>query len=136
MALLTQAVYNLVKLYLRSFCPPSASFRSPSSSEAVEGRSSREASGTADHLQFTLFALHGIPESWVSRSDVLVRSGPTHSGGFTVYCSGCYDALEDKRNDITTNKNRQEVSGGTFPSILQFLIVKHGKSPIKVMCEC
>lgn len=70
MALLTQAVYNLVKLYLRSFCPPSASFRSPSSSEAVEGRSSKEASGTTDHLQFTLFALHGIPESWVSRSDV------------------------------------------------------------------
>lgn len=70
MALLTQAVYHLVKLYLRSFCPPSASFRSASSSEAVEGRSSKEASGTTDHLQFTLFALHGIPESWVSRSDV------------------------------------------------------------------
>lgn len=73
MASLTQAVYDLVKLYLRSFCPPSASFRSPplpqaADGEAVEGRSSKEASGTTDHLQFTLFALHGIPTSWVSRS--------------------------------------------------------------------
>lgn len=68
MALLTQVVYDLVKLYLRSFCPPSASFRlPPADGGAVERRSSREASGTTDHLQFTLFALHGIPASWVSR---------------------------------------------------------------------
>lgn len=70
MAALTQAVYGLVKLYLRSFCPPSASFRSPAlppAGEAAEGRSIREASGTTDHLQFTVFALHGIPASWVSR---------------------------------------------------------------------
>lgn len=72
MALLTQAVYDLAKLYLRSFCPPSASFRSPplpqaADEEGVEGRSSKEASGTTDHLQFTLFALHGIPANWVSR---------------------------------------------------------------------
>lgn len=68
-ALLTEAVYHLVKLYLRSFCPPSASFRfaPPPAGEAVEGRNSREASGTTDHLQFTLFAVHGIPASWVSR---------------------------------------------------------------------
>lgn len=69
MAALTEAVYHLVKLYLRSFCPPSASFRSapPPARGAVEGRSSREASGTTDHLQFTVYAVHGIPASWVSR---------------------------------------------------------------------
>ncbi|KAM6937548.1 phosphatidylinositol 4-phosphate 3-kinase C2 domain-containing subunit alpha [Xenentodon cancila] len=72
MALLTKAVYNLAKLYLRSFCPPSASFSSSplpeaeDAGEAVEGRRIREASGTTDHLQFTLFALHGIPGTWVS----------------------------------------------------------------------
>ncbi|MEQ2256890.1 hypothetical protein ILYODFUR_028759 [Ilyodon furcidens] len=73
MALLTTAVYNLVKLYLRSFCPPSPSFSLPTIAQstdeggAVEVRSSKEASGTTDHLQFTLFALHGIPGHWVSR---------------------------------------------------------------------
>jgi len=72
MALLTQAVYGLAKLYLRSFCAPSSSFSFPAScraadGERAEGRSGKEASGTADHLQFTLFALHGIPANWVSR---------------------------------------------------------------------
>lgn len=72
MALLTQAVYDLAKLYLRSFCAPSASFSSPSlprpaDGEGVVGQSSKEASGTTEHLQFTLFALHGIPANWVSR---------------------------------------------------------------------
>lgn len=72
MASLTQAVYDLAKLYLRAFCPPSTSFGSrplpqAAEEEAVEGRSSKEASGTTDHLQFTLFALHGIPANWVSR---------------------------------------------------------------------
>lgn len=69
MVLLTEAVYQLVKLYLRSFCPPSASFSlaAPAPGEAVDGGTSREASGTTDHLQFTVFAVHGIPASWVSR---------------------------------------------------------------------
>uniref|UniRef100_A0A7N6ADY5 Phosphatidylinositol 4-phosphate 3-kinase C2 domain-containing subunit alpha n=1 Tax=Anabas testudineus TaxID=64144 RepID=A0A7N6ADY5_ANATE len=68
MALLTQAVYNLAKLYLRSFCSPS-------------GRSSREASGTTDHLQFTLFALHGIPASWVSSYEkYFLMCHLTHNG--------------------------------------------------------
>ncbi|XP_010772340.1 phosphatidylinositol 4-phosphate 3-kinase C2 domain-containing subunit alpha-like, partial [Notothenia coriiceps] len=71
MASLTQAVYDLAKLYLRSFCPPSTSFNSPplpqaADGEGMEGISSKEASGTTDHLQFTLFALHGIPAHWVS----------------------------------------------------------------------
>lgn len=69
MVLLTEAVYHLVKLYLRSFCPPSASFSfaPPAAGEAVDGGTSREASGTTDHLQFTVFAVHGIPAGWVSR---------------------------------------------------------------------
>ncbi|XP_034031719.1 LOW QUALITY PROTEIN: phosphatidylinositol 4-phosphate 3-kinase C2 domain-containing subunit alpha [Thalassophryne amazonica] len=71
MALLTEAVYDLAKLYLRSFCSPSSSFCSPPSSQTAEGETpeekrSKEASGTTDHLQFTLFALHGIPANWVS----------------------------------------------------------------------
>lgn len=70
MALLTQAVYDLGKLYLRSFCPPS--YSSPQLPQAADGDSveetgSKEASGTTDHLQFTLFALHGIPPNWISR---------------------------------------------------------------------
>ncbi|XP_022058313.1 phosphatidylinositol 4-phosphate 3-kinase C2 domain-containing subunit alpha [Acanthochromis polyacanthus] len=86
MALLTQAVYDLAKLYLRSFCPPSPSFSSPSlpqaaDGEAVEGRSSKEASGTTDHLQFTLFALHGIPANWVSSYEkYFLMCSLTHNG--------------------------------------------------------
>lgn len=69
MALLTEAVYDLAKLYLRSFCPPSSSYSSPPSLQPANGvaRSSKEASGTTDHLQFTLFALHGIPANWINR---------------------------------------------------------------------
>uniref|UniRef100_A0A8C9ZMS3 Phosphatidylinositol 4-phosphate 3-kinase C2 domain-containing subunit alpha n=1 Tax=Sander lucioperca TaxID=283035 RepID=A0A8C9ZMS3_SANLU len=71
MALLTQAVYDLAKLYLRSFCPPSPSFR----------KSSKEASGTTDHLQFTLFALHGIPANWVSSYEkYFLMCSLTHNG--------------------------------------------------------
>uniref|UniRef100_A0A3B3XDP3 Phosphatidylinositol 4-phosphate 3-kinase C2 domain-containing subunit alpha n=1 Tax=Poecilia mexicana TaxID=48701 RepID=A0A3B3XDP3_9TELE len=68
-ALLTKAVYDLVKLYLRSFCPPSPSF------------SFKEASGTTDHLQFTLFALHGIPGHWVSSYEkYFLMCSLTHNG--------------------------------------------------------
>uniref|UniRef100_A0A8C4ET88 Phosphatidylinositol 4-phosphate 3-kinase C2 domain-containing subunit alpha n=1 Tax=Dicentrarchus labrax TaxID=13489 RepID=A0A8C4ET88_DICLA len=86
MALLTQAVYDLAKLYLRSFCPPSASFSSPplpqaADGEGVEGQSSKEASGTTDHLQFTLFALHGIPANWVSSYEkYFLMCSLTHNG--------------------------------------------------------
>ena len=72
MAMLTEAVYDVSNLYLRSFCPPSSSVSS-SCAQDTEGkeqageRSSKEASGTTDHLQFTLFAMHGIPTNWVSR---------------------------------------------------------------------
>uniref|UniRef100_A0A8C4EPS9 Phosphatidylinositol-4-phosphate 3-kinase, catalytic subunit type 2 alpha n=1 Tax=Dicentrarchus labrax TaxID=13489 RepID=A0A8C4EPS9_DICLA len=61
MALLTQAVYDLAKLY---FSPPS-----------------KEASGTTDHLQFTLFALHGIPANWVSSYEkYFLMCSLTHNG--------------------------------------------------------
>ncbi|XP_028842597.1 phosphatidylinositol 4-phosphate 3-kinase C2 domain-containing subunit alpha [Denticeps clupeoides] len=62
-AILTNAVYQMVKLYLRSFCPTSSVTLN---TDSTENRDCREASGTTDHLQFTLFALHGIPTSWVS----------------------------------------------------------------------
>ncbi|CAG5957551.1 unnamed protein product [Menidia menidia] len=87
MALLTKAVYKLAKLYLRSFCPPSPSFSSPplpqvaDGGETGEAKSSREASGTTDHLQFTLFALHGIPGSWVSSYEkYFLMCSLTHNG--------------------------------------------------------
>ncbi|TDH09929.1 hypothetical protein EPR50_G00091110 [Perca flavescens] len=86
LALLTQAVYDLAKLYLRSFCPPSPSFSSPSvpqaaDGEGVEGKSSKAASGTTDHLQFTLFALHGIPANWVSSYEkYFLMCSLTHNG--------------------------------------------------------
>ncbi|XP_038560944.1 phosphatidylinositol 4-phosphate 3-kinase C2 domain-containing subunit alpha isoform X1 [Micropterus salmoides] len=86
MALLTQAVYDLAKLYLRSFCTPSTSFRSPPLPQAADGdseerKSSKEASGTTDHLQFTLFALHGIPANWVSSYEkYFLMCSLTHNG--------------------------------------------------------
>ncbi|XP_034540601.1 phosphatidylinositol 4-phosphate 3-kinase C2 domain-containing subunit alpha [Notolabrus celidotus] len=86
MSSLTQAVYDLAKLYLRSFCPPSTSYSSPAlpppaEGEDKEGRSSKEASGTTDHLQFTLFALHGIPGNWVSSYEkYFLMCSLTHNG--------------------------------------------------------
>uniref|UniRef100_A0A667XVZ3 Phosphatidylinositol-4-phosphate 3-kinase catalytic subunit type 2 alpha n=1 Tax=Myripristis murdjan TaxID=586833 RepID=A0A667XVZ3_9TELE len=68
--LLTEAVYDLAKLYLRSFY-----------NEATEGRGSREASGTTDHLQFTLFSMHGIPANWVSSYEkYYLMCALTHNG--------------------------------------------------------
>uniref|UniRef100_H3C2W5 Phosphatidylinositol 4-phosphate 3-kinase C2 domain-containing subunit alpha n=1 Tax=Tetraodon nigroviridis TaxID=99883 RepID=H3C2W5_TETNG len=73
MAVLTEAVYHLVKLYLRSALPPAG--------EAGEGRSIREASGTTDHLQFTVYAVHGIPASWVSSYEkYYLTCSLTHNG--------------------------------------------------------
>uniref|UniRef100_A0A8C7IGF1 Phosphatidylinositol 4-phosphate 3-kinase C2 domain-containing subunit alpha n=1 Tax=Oncorhynchus kisutch TaxID=8019 RepID=A0A8C7IGF1_ONCKI len=66
MGFLTDAVYDLAKLYLRSFCP---------------GRGSKEASGTTDHLQFTLFAMHGIPAVWISSYEkYYLMCALTHNG--------------------------------------------------------
>ncbi|XP_053175017.1 phosphatidylinositol 4-phosphate 3-kinase C2 domain-containing subunit alpha isoform X1 [Scomber japonicus] len=86
MALLTQAVYDLAKLYLRSFCPPSLSYSSSpqphaADGDTVEGMGSKEASGTTDHLQFTLFALHGIPPNWISSYEkYFLMCSLTHNG--------------------------------------------------------
>ncbi|XP_061630059.1 phosphatidylinositol 4-phosphate 3-kinase C2 domain-containing subunit alpha isoform X1 [Phyllopteryx taeniolatus] len=83
MALLTQAVYSLAKLYLRSFCAPSTSVSSPllNGETAEDQRSSKEASGTTDHLQFTLYALHGIPANWVSSYEkYFLVCSLTHNG--------------------------------------------------------
>uniref|UniRef100_A0A673A4S9 Phosphatidylinositol 4-phosphate 3-kinase C2 domain-containing subunit alpha n=1 Tax=Sphaeramia orbicularis TaxID=375764 RepID=A0A673A4S9_9TELE len=89
MALLTQAVYDLAKLYLRSFCPPSPSFTPPplgpaspaADGDSADDKGSREASGSTDHLQFTLFALHGIPANWVSSYEkYFLMCSLTHNG--------------------------------------------------------
>ncbi|XP_036399265.1 phosphatidylinositol 4-phosphate 3-kinase C2 domain-containing subunit alpha-like [Megalops cyprinoides] len=75
---LTAAVYDLAKLYLRSFCPatPQQAEREPAGS-----RSSKEASGTTEHLQFTLFAVHGIPNAWVSSYEkYYLMCALTHNG--------------------------------------------------------
>ncbi|XP_051725873.1 phosphatidylinositol 4-phosphate 3-kinase C2 domain-containing subunit alpha [Ctenopharyngodon idella] len=61
---LTDAVYELTKLYLQSFCPTTPGCTMEEHME--DGRDSKEASGTTEHLQFTLFAVHGIPATWVS----------------------------------------------------------------------
>ncbi|XP_061678139.1 phosphatidylinositol 4-phosphate 3-kinase C2 domain-containing subunit alpha [Syngnathoides biaculeatus] len=83
MAMLTQAVYSLAKLYLRSFCTPSTSvsLASLNGETAANRRSSKEASGTTDHLQFTLYALHGIPAHWVSSYEkYFLVCSLTHNG--------------------------------------------------------
>ncbi|KAM3919087.1 phosphatidylinositol 4-phosphate 3-kinase C2 domain-containing subunit alpha [Leptodactylus fuscus] len=54
---LTTAVHKLLQLHLTS-CLPAAD---PSSSRPL-----KEARTSADHLQFTIFAAHGIPTGWVS----------------------------------------------------------------------
>ncbi|XP_051581020.1 phosphatidylinositol 4-phosphate 3-kinase C2 domain-containing subunit alpha-like [Myxocyprinus asiaticus] len=64
LAALTDAVHELAKLYLRTFCPTASKCMMEEHTE--DGRDSREASGTTEHLQFTLFAVHGIPAAWVS----------------------------------------------------------------------
>ncbi|XP_041074619.1 phosphatidylinositol 4-phosphate 3-kinase C2 domain-containing subunit alpha-like [Polyodon spathula] len=61
---LTTALCDLLQLYLRSF----SSSSSPQSalSAPKERRRTKEACKTTKHLQFTLFAAHGIPPGWIS----------------------------------------------------------------------
>ncbi|KAK0153160.1 Phosphatidylinositol 4-phosphate 3-kinase C2 domain-containing subunit alpha [Merluccius polli] len=82
MAQLTEAVYDLARLYLRSFCPAASSFRfTHADGQTAGGRCTREASGTTDHLQFTLFALHGIPAPWISSYEkYYLTCALTHNG--------------------------------------------------------
>uniref|UniRef100_A0A3Q4HF07 Phosphatidylinositol 4-phosphate 3-kinase C2 domain-containing subunit alpha n=1 Tax=Neolamprologus brichardi TaxID=32507 RepID=A0A3Q4HF07_NEOBR len=48
---------------------------------SYHSRRSKEASGTTDHLQFTLFALHGIPANWVSSYEkYFLVCSLTHNG--------------------------------------------------------
>ncbi|XP_072905493.1 phosphatidylinositol 4-phosphate 3-kinase C2 domain-containing subunit alpha isoform X1 [Hemitrygon akajei] len=59
---LTQAVYDLLQLYLSSFSiSPGATENLPPSTKCT-----KEARTTSEHLQFTLFAAHRIPRTWVS----------------------------------------------------------------------
>ncbi|MGH0121236.1 UNVERIFIED_CONTAM: hypothetical protein FKN15_025943 [Acipenser sinensis] len=60
---LTTAVCDLLQLYLRSF---SSSSPQSAPSGPKERRSTKEACKATEHLQFTLFAAHGIPPGWIS----------------------------------------------------------------------
>ncbi|XP_072290570.1 phosphatidylinositol 4-phosphate 3-kinase C2 domain-containing subunit alpha [Eucyclogobius newberryi] len=96
---LTQAVYDVVKLYLRSFCCPSHTCvssctaaheqqgelspvaRDRDAAADLTGAPSREASGVTEHLQFSLSTLHGLPHSWVSSFEkYFVMCSLTHNG--------------------------------------------------------
>uniref|UniRef100_A0A8C5QNM3 Phosphatidylinositol 4-phosphate 3-kinase C2 domain-containing subunit alpha n=1 Tax=Leptobrachium leishanense TaxID=445787 RepID=A0A8C5QNM3_9ANUR len=57
---LTTAVHNLLQLHLE-LCGTAGSLRVTS-----DCRVNKEAGATSDHLQFTVFAAHGIPTTWVS----------------------------------------------------------------------
>ncbi|KAJ8406461.1 hypothetical protein AAFF_G00300350 [Aldrovandia affinis] len=75
---LTAALHSLATLYLRSFCP---AVSQRAERRPTDGRSSKEASGTTDHLQFTLFSVHGIPNSWVSSYEkYYLMCALTHNG--------------------------------------------------------
>ncbi|XP_039389574.1 phosphatidylinositol 4-phosphate 3-kinase C2 domain-containing subunit alpha [Mauremys reevesii] len=71
---LTAAVYALLHLHLNSGC-------SSSNSATKNNRSTKEAWTATEHLQFTIFAAHGILTSWVSNYEkyYLVCS-LTHNG--------------------------------------------------------
>ncbi|XP_026562292.1 phosphatidylinositol 4-phosphate 3-kinase C2 domain-containing subunit alpha isoform X1 [Pseudonaja textilis] len=56
---LTSAVHALLQLYLNSY-------HSPSLSTPGTTKSTKEAWTATEHLQFTIFAAHGIPNNWVS----------------------------------------------------------------------
>ncbi|XP_022535661.2 phosphatidylinositol 4-phosphate 3-kinase C2 domain-containing subunit alpha [Astyanax mexicanus] len=76
---LSRAVYVLAALYVRSFCPASPAYveREPSETQ----RDSREASGTTDHVQFTVYAVHGIYAAWVSSYEkYYLTCALTHNG--------------------------------------------------------
>ncbi|KAG5839162.1 hypothetical protein ANANG_G00202010 [Anguilla anguilla] len=78
LAELTSALYQLVKLFLRTFCPVTTQH---AEREPGEGGASREASGTTEHLQFTLFAVHGITNAWVSSYEkYYLMCALTHNG--------------------------------------------------------
>ncbi|RXN01928.1 Phosphatidylinositol 4-phosphate 3-kinase C2 domain-containing subunit alpha [Acipenser ruthenus] len=53
-----------LELYLRSFSSSSSPQSAPSGPK--ERRSTKEACKATEHLQFTLFAAHGIPPGWIS----------------------------------------------------------------------
>ncbi|XP_069479873.1 phosphatidylinositol 4-phosphate 3-kinase C2 domain-containing subunit alpha [Ambystoma mexicanum] len=59
--LLTAAVSELILLYCSS-----GSNSSTISHEQESSRTTKDAQTTTEHLQFTIFAAHGIPTSWIS----------------------------------------------------------------------
>ncbi|XP_058244023.1 phosphatidylinositol 4-phosphate 3-kinase C2 domain-containing subunit alpha isoform X2 [Hemibagrus wyckioides] len=61
---LTSAVYDLVKLFLCSFCLDIPVHVDQKHTE--KQRDSREASSITEHVHFMLFAIHGISAAWAS----------------------------------------------------------------------
>lgn len=62
---LTNVVYDLVKLYLCSFC---LAFPVDVDQEKPENqRDSQDASSITENVHFMLFAVHGITAAWASR---------------------------------------------------------------------
>lgn len=62
---LTSAVYDLVKVYLCSFCMAFPVYVDEEHPEKL--RDYEEASSITEHVHFMLFALHGISAAWASR---------------------------------------------------------------------
>uniref|UniRef100_A0A3B4BYN7 Phosphatidylinositol 4-phosphate 3-kinase C2 domain-containing subunit alpha n=1 Tax=Pygocentrus nattereri TaxID=42514 RepID=A0A3B4BYN7_PYGNA len=79
MEALTNAVYDLAMLYLRSFCLASPDHVKQDPTE--DERESKEASGTTEHVQFTVYAIHGISTAWVSSYEkYYLMCALTHNG--------------------------------------------------------
>ncbi|MEE6499476.1 hypothetical protein FKM82_003460 [Ascaphus truei] len=93
--LLTSAVHNLLQLHFNS-CSSARPDKASSSSRSI-----KESRTSTDHLQFTVFAAHGIPTGWVSSFEKyylvcsLIHNGkdlfkPVHSKKVGTYKSFFY----------------------------------------------
>ncbi|KTF90623.1 hypothetical protein cypCar_00026004 [Cyprinus carpio] len=129
---LTDAVFDLAKLYLRSFCSTT-----PGCMMEEDRRDSREASGTTEHLQFTLFAVHGIPATWVSSFEkyylmcALTHNNrnlfkPVQSKKVGTYKSFFYHI---KWDELVLSRGSKLLSLWTSPQVLQPGAAGKGKNP-------
>ncbi|KTG44161.1 hypothetical protein cypCar_00013741 [Cyprinus carpio] len=132
---LTDAVYELAKLYLRSFCPTTPGCTMEEFME--DRRDSKEASGSTEHLQFTLFAVHGIPATWVSSFEkyylmcALTHNNrnlfkPVQSKKVGTYKSFFYHI---KWDELVLSRGSKLLSLWTSPQVLQPGAAGKGKNP-------
>ncbi|XP_029438012.1 phosphatidylinositol 4-phosphate 3-kinase C2 domain-containing subunit alpha [Rhinatrema bivittatum] len=74
--LLTAAIYDLLQLHFSSCNDPGRTVSAPAGH-----RNTKEACVVSEHLQFTLFAAHGIPAGWVSSFEkYYLTCSLTHNG--------------------------------------------------------